>query len=74
MPGRSKPVKTFHGKIIGYLIYKSNGNITATNFLGKILDRSDFRSNVIRNFLGRVLFKGNIVAYIQGRKQQERGT
>lgn len=59
-----QPVKTFNGKIIGYIDEKPNGDIVGYNFYNKKVGTYDKRADVTRDFYGRIIYKGNMITSI----------
>ena len=52
-------IREFGGKIIGYIVYKDNGNQEITEFSGKVLGYYDSKSNTTHDFYGKILSQGN---------------
>jgi hypothetical protein len=52
-------IKDWRGKIIGYIETDNNGNKIVKDFYRKILGRYDKRSNVTKDFYGRLVAKGD---------------
>ena len=55
-------IKDFYGKILGYIEEDSNGNKKATNFYFKILGTYNKNQDVTRDFYGRIIARGDILA------------
>ena len=55
-------IRKFNGTIIGYIETSSNGDKTVTNFMGKILGYYRKSSNHTTDFLGNILFIGDMSA------------
>ncbi len=52
-------IREFGGKIIGYIVYRDNGDQEITEFSGKILGRYIAKSNTTHDFCGKILSQGN---------------
>ena len=52
-------IRTWEGRIIGYLEEQANGDVTARDFYGRILGRYEKSLNVTRDFYGRIVSRGN---------------
>jgi hypothetical protein len=57
-------LKTFSGKIIGYIDYKSNGDQELKDYKGLILGRFVADRNVTQNYGGKILSYGNTLAQL----------
>ena len=55
-------IKDFQGRILGYIKEDSNGNRIATNFYFKILGRYNKADDTTRDFMGRIIARGDILA------------
>ena len=53
------PIKDFYGVIIGYIDEDSQGNKVATDFYRRKVGTYDKRSDVTRDFYGRIVSKGD---------------
>lgn len=58
-PIRKTPIRTFGGKILGFVEEDKFGNQQVKDFYGKIISRYDKRFDVTRDFYGRILSQGN---------------
>lgn len=58
--------KDFGGRIHDYLECQSNGDIIVKDFSFKILGKYDEANDTTKDFCGRILFKGNMVASLIG--------
>lgn len=52
-------IRTWDGRIIGYLETDYQGNITARDFYGRILGKYEKSLDVTRDFYGRIVSRGN---------------
>ena len=60
----SKAIKNFQGIILGYIwTDKESGRERATDFYGKILGFYDPKLDLTKEFSGRIITKGNVLAY-----------
>ena len=62
-------IREFSGRIIGYLDYESNGDITVRNFSNQILGYYWKRDDTTRDFSMRILYRGNMAAALLVLKQ-----
>ena len=65
-------IKDFYGRIIGYLDRKSNGDVTAYSFYGKILGNYNKALNITKDFYGRTLASGDITASLIWREHDKK--
>lgn len=59
---QGEPIKDFYGRIMGYVETKSNGEVWAYDFYGRLLGKYYPGDNTTRDFYGRILTRGNTVA------------
>ena len=57
-------LKTFSGKIIGYIDMKSNGDQELKNYTGIILGRYLKDKDVTQNYSGKILTQGNTLTML----------
>lgn len=55
-------IKDYYGKILGSLETQANGDIIARDFYGAILGRWDKKMDVTKDFFGKIIARGNVVA------------
>lgn len=55
-------IKDFHYKIIGFIDTESDGKLTARDSLLRIVGTYDPRSDVTKDFYGRIVGRGNILS------------
>ncbi len=55
-------IKDFYGRVLGYIKEDSSGNKVATNFYFKILGRYNKADDTTRDFYGRIIARGDILA------------
>lgn len=59
----NRPIKDFQGRILGYIwTNKETGNERATDFYGKILGFYDKKNDFTKDFVGKILARGNILS------------
>mgnify|MGYP004650998645 CR=1 FL=1 len=58
---RKETVKDFHNRIIGYYIYKDNGDIEARDALNKILGYYRRHTDTTTDAYNRILSRGNTI-------------
>lgn len=56
-----EPLRTFSGKIIGWLITNPNGDQTLTDFSGRILGYYKKADNTTRDFYNVIKARGNLL-------------
>ena len=64
MAAHTETIKDFGGRIIGYLEYDSDGNITVRDFYRVIKGKSDAKQGVTRDFYGRIIARGNCASML----------
>ena len=57
-----EPIKTYTGKVLGYIETRSNGDKVATTFTGKILGYYRANIDATTDFTGTVLSRGDITS------------
>lgn len=55
-------IRTWDGRIIGYIDTKANGDKEARDFYGRILGRYEKSLDVTRDFYGRILTRGDTLS------------
>ena len=53
-----QPIRDFHGRIIGYIEEKSNGDKIVRDFYKRVLGKYDKSTNTTRDFYGRIIARG----------------
>ena len=64
MAVKTDTVRDFYNRIIGYLEYESNGDITVRDFYRVIKGKYDAKQDVTRDFYGRIVAKGNVASML----------
>lgn len=54
-----QPIRDFHGRIIGYIEEKQNGDKIVRDFYKRVLGRYDKSTNTTRDFYGRIIARGD---------------
>ena len=54
-----QPIRDFHGRIIGYIEEKQNGDKIVRAFYKRVLGRYDKSTNTTRDFYGRIIARGD---------------
>lgn len=62
IPVSKEPIKNFYGQIIGWIETDKNGNQMVKNYYGVVLGTYDKKSNLTKDFYGRIIAKGNSLA------------
>ena len=60
-------IKSWEGRIIGWVETDDKGNKVVRDFYGKIIGRYDKRADVTRDFYGRLVAKGDQTSFLLGR-------
>lgn len=55
-------IREFSGRVIGYLDYEANGDITVKEFSGRVLGKYERSSDTTKDFYGRILYHGNMAS------------
>ena len=59
---KGEPVKDFYGRVQGYMDEQPNGDIWCYDFYGRLVGKYIKSLNVTRDFYGRNVAKGNVLA------------
>lgn len=60
-------IRDFGGRIIGYKIYKPNGDIQIRDFYGRLLGTYRKSDNTTRDFYNRIVARGDQTSMLLGR-------
>jgi len=58
------PIKTFSGRILGFIEYKPNGDQELKNYSGMILGTFNATRNITQNYSGNILAYGNTLSML----------
>ena len=63
-------IKSWDGKIIGFVETDSEGNKVVRDFYLNIVSRYDAKQNVTRDFYGKIVGKGDLTMVELGKKMR----